>query len=369
MKIAYDHQIFGWQQYGGISRYFFELASNIAVSKAADVTVVSPVFVNAYLQSASDGLRVIGKKVPAIRRSGRLFRAANQLLAPALMRNLSPDIVHETYYSKTRCAPAKSRVVLTVFDMIHERYPDSFPAWDSTAQEKALAVRRADHIICISKQTRSDLIEILKVNPDDTSVVNLGFTLTQGEFGNPIATAVSDRPYLLYVGSRGGYKNFDGFIRAFASNDRLRNFFDVVAFGGGAFSSRELGLFTGLGLHGGSVRHVAGDDARLATLYRGAEVFVYPSLYEGFGIPPLEAMGFDCPVVCSNTSSIPEVVGDAALFFDPNDLSSMEGALAEITGNAGLRNSLIARGRERIKIFSWKKCAEETVEIYKKVLG
>ena len=80
-------------------------------------------------------------------------------------------------------------------------------------------------------------------------------------------------------------------------------------------------------------------------------------------------MGFDCPVVCSNTSSIPEVVGDAALFFDPNDLSSMEGALAEITGNAGLRNSLIARGRERIKIFSWKKCAEETVEIYKKVLG
>ena len=92
MKIAYDHQIFGWQKYGGISRYFFELASNIAASRTADVTVVSPIFVNSYLQSASNGLRVIGGKVPAIRRSGRLFRAANQLLAPALMRNLSPTL-------------------------------------------------------------------------------------------------------------------------------------------------------------------------------------------------------------------------------------------------------------------------------------
>lgn len=369
LKIAYDHQIFGWQQYGGISRYFFELARNISASEMADVAVISPIFVNAYLQSASDGLRVIGRNVPAIRRTGRLFRAANQLLAPALMRNFSPDIVHETYYSKNRCAPKKSRVVLTVFDMIHERYPASFSAWDVTAREKALAVKRADHIICISEQTRSDVVEILNVNPDRTSVVHLGFSLTQGNAVKMTATAARNRPYLLYVGGRSGYKNFDAFIRAYASNDRIQSAFDVIAFGGGSFSAAELGLFSELGLRADCVRQLAGDDARLADLYRHAEVFVYPSLYEGFGIPPLEAMSFDCPVVCSNTSSIPEVVGDAALFFDPNDVSSMENALVEITASQELRNSLIARGRQRLNIFSWKKCAEETVDIYERVLG
>ena len=368
MKVAYDHQIFGWQQYGGISRYFYELARNIAACKLAEVTVVSPVFVNSYLQDASDGLRVIGRQVPAIRRTGRIFRAANQLLAPTLMRNLCPDIVHETYYSRNRCAPAKSRVVLTVFDMIHELYPASFPAWDTTSQEKVLAVKRANHIICISEQTRNDLIEILNVNPDNTSVVHLGFTLTQGDMGKASEPPAGSRPYILYVGSRGGYKNFEGFIRAFASNSRLRNSFDVVAFGGGGFSASELSSFSALGLLSGRVRQVAGDDAQLADLYRCAELFVYPSMYEGFGIPPLEAMSFDCPVACSNTSSIPEVVGDAAHFFDPNDVASIENALVEITESKVLRGSLIGRGRERIKVFSWKKCAEETVDIYCKVL-
>ncbi len=369
MKIVYDHQIFGWQKYGGISRYFFELANNIAISNAADVSVLSPLFVNSYLPLASENLHVIGRKWPAIRRSGRLFRAVNQLMASALMRNLSPDIVHETYYSKHRNAPNNSRVVVTVFDMIHERFPTSFPAWDLTSREKALAVQRADHIICISEQTRKDLIEILNINPDDTSVVHLGFSLTQGHNHAEVKTARADRPYFLYVGGRGGYKNFEGFIRAFVANSRLRAGFDVIAFGGGAFSSTERSWLAQLGLVGDHVRQVSGDDVQLAELYRGAEAFVYPSLYEGFGIPPLEAMGFDCPVVCSNTSSVPEVVGDAGLFFDPGDVGSIENALVQITENTSLRSALVARGRKRIEFFSWEKCASETVDIYKKVLA
>lgn len=350
-------------------RVIFRSASNIAAIKAAEVTVVSPLYINAYLQSVAGGVCVTGKNFPAIRRAGRLFRAANELVAPALMRNLSPDIVHETYYSKNRCAPEKSRVVLTVFDMIHERYPTSFPLWDNTSKEKAIAVKRADHIICISEQTRSDLIDILNVSPLVTSVVPLGFSLTRGDVDTTTDSAVSNRPFLLYVGGRSGYKNFDRFIRAFASNQLLRNAFDIIAFGGGSFSRDELQLFSELFLPNGSVRQVAGGDARLAELYRGAAVFVYPSLYEGFGIPPLEAMSFDCPVVCSNTSSIPEVVGDAACFFDPTDVSSIESALVNVTGSNALRLSLIARGRDRIKMFSWEKCALETVDIYKKVLG
>jgi glycosyltransferase involved in cell wall biosynthesis len=156
MRIAYDHQIFGWQEYGGISRYFFELANNLALSKAAEVALISPLLVNSYVQAASNELHVMGRRVPAIRRTGRIYRALNQFLAKPFMWHFSPDIVHETYYAASRRAPKNCKVVLTVFDMIHERFPESFPAWDTTSKEKAAAVKRADHIVCISENTRND---------------------------------------------------------------------------------------------------------------------------------------------------------------------------------------------------------------------
>lgn len=361
MKIAYDYQIFGWQEYGGISRYFYELANNIALSSMAEVALISPLYINSYLQAACEELLIMGRRVPAIRRTGRIYRAVNQILALPLMHGFSPDIVHETYYSTSRRAPKRSKVVLTVFDMIHERYPESFAAWDTSSKEKAAAVKRADHIVCISENTRRDLIEILDVEPERTSVVHLGFALTNGSAGIAAGPA---RPYLLYVGSRGGYKNFEALLRAFAFSRELRNTYELLAFGGGAFNAKERGLLAELGVSDGSVRQVAGDDARLADLYRNASVFVYPSLYEGFGIPPLEAMSFDCPVACSNSSSIPEVVGEAAMLFDPHSVDSITTALLDLSGDSVMRNTLIARGRERLKVFSWKNCADQTMDIY-----
>jgi glycosyltransferase involved in cell wall biosynthesis len=365
MKIAYDHQIFGWQEYGGISRYFFELANNIASNKMAEVALMSPLYINSYIQAACEELHIMGRRVPAIRRTGRIYRAVNQILARPLMHGFSPDIVHETYYSTSRRAPKRSKVVLTVFDMIHERYPESFAAWDTTSQEKAAAVKRADHIICISENTRRDLIEILDVEPDRTSVVHLGFALTNGSAG---IAAEPARPYLLYVGSRGGYKNFETLLRAYASVRELRTTYELLAFGGGAFNAKERALIAELGVSDGSVRQVAGDDVRLADLYRNASVFVYPSLYEGFGIPPLEAMSFDCPVACSNSSSIPEVVGDAAILFDPHSVDSITMALLDLSGDHVRCNTLIARGRERLQVFSWKNCSDQTMDIYRSLI-
>jgi glycosyltransferase involved in cell wall biosynthesis len=105
----------------------------------------------------------------------------------------------------------------------------------------------------------------------------------------------------------------------------------------------------------------------LAGLYTAASLFVYPSYYEGFGIPPLEAMSFDCPVACSNTSSIPEVVGDAARYFDPTNIDSMRAVIEEVLGSAEIKATLVARGRERIKRFSWDRCAAETIRIYREL--
>jgi glycosyltransferase involved in cell wall biosynthesis len=175
--------------------------------------------------------------------------------------------------------------------------------------------------------------------------------------------------YILYVGARGGYKNFTNFLRAYSSSPSLRGTFGVVCFGGGEFCLSERKLLASLGLGEDKIVQLPGDDSVLAGLYSRAAVLVYPSLYEGFGIPPLEAMSFDCPVICSNTSSLPEVVGDAAELFDPSEPENIRIAIERVVMSAARTNALIALGRERIKNFSWDRCARETFTVYQRVLG
>lgn len=363
MRIAYDYQIFSSQKYGGISRYFLELANRLADYEDGliECLINSPVFVNKYLRSSGNNLKVNGISVPVIPRTGPFRSSINRLLSPLAYKRWHPDIVHETYYSPKCVSPPGSRIVLTVFDMMHELYPDYFSASDQTTEYKKIAVERADHIICISDNTRNDLMRFLAVPQDKISVVHLGFTLAHN---NVAKLSRQTRPFLLYVGSRGGYKNFEGLLSAYASRSELRDNFDLVAFGGGPLKPFELDVIQQLHVPHEQVHYITGDDAVLATLYQQASLFVYPSLYEGFGIPPLEAMSFDCPVACSNTSSIPEVVGEAAIQFNPCDTDAIADALVKFLLSSTLRTTLIKRGRDRIKMFSWDKCARETLDIY-----
>ena len=369
MKIIFDHQIFSWQQYGGVSRYIYELAQGLTSECRQYVAIVAPFYINQYLKQAPKLLNVLGMPIKQIRRTGRIFRAINWAMAWPIIRYLQPDIVHETYYSASSLAPKGTKIILTVYDMIHERFSDQMPISDpSISGKKALAVARADHIICISEQTRQDLIELLGVNPAKTSVVYLGFSLTS----QPVTPQKIDsplRPFLLYVGVRGGYKNFVGLLQAYAASAKLKSDFDLICFGGGAFTNKEISMFQELDLAVNAVRQVSGSDAVLAGYYQAASAFVYPSLYEGFGIPPLEAMSFNCPVACSNVSSIPEVVGNAGLMFNPNDTQSIKLAIEQVVGDSVLREVLVARGQERIKQFSWERCAQETLDVYRKTLA
>lgn len=370
MRIAFDHQIFGWQEYGGISRYSLELAMALSSYCCQEVGIVCPLYINRYLDEAPAGLLLNGRRVPVFRRSGRIYRLLNSVLAAPTMRRFRPDIVHETYFSKRPSAPRGAATVLTVYDMIHERFPENFSPADPTRSEKAAAVCRADHVICISEQTRTDLIELLDVSPEKTSVVHLGFSLSRSaDMPAGGCCKLAERPFLLYVGQRAGYKNFEGLLRAYAGSLRLRADFDLVCFGGGPFTTKELDLMSSLGAHQANVRQMSGDDALLESYYRNALAFIYPSRYEGFGIPPLEAMSFGCPVVCSNVSSIPEVVGEAAESFDPTSVESIRTSIERVVDDEGWRRELIQRGAVRHKAFSWNRCGEETLQIYRKVLA
>lgn len=367
MRVVYDHQIFGWQEYGGISRYFYELALEMGRQPNTEVNIVSATYINQYLAGAVNQLNLFGFLVPKIPKFGRILRILNAWIAWPLLRFLKPNILHETYYSSSSIAPKSTKVVITVFDMIHELFEDDFSRFDKTSIAKKAAIERADHVICISENTRNDLIRLFNVDPQKISVTYLGFSLNKENMQE--SPLVLNVPYILYVGSRSGYKNFERFMRAFVilkvKNPKLH----LVCFGGGAFTRNELLLANNLGLSSGDIIQMSGADAILANLYTHAQVFVYPSLYEGFGIPPLEAMSCGCPVACSKLSSIPEVVGDAGIYFDPLSTQSMVQAIQSALENSDLRVNLINAGFERIQRFSWRQCAIETRAIYDQVLS
>lgn len=365
MKITFDHQIFCGQQYGGISRYFCEIAPRIAACPGTELSITAPCYINSYLREVT-GVPVVGAPVPKLPRTAGLLLKVNQALSTLLFQVQRPDIVHETYYSPKRLAPRGARTVITVYDMIFEKFRQSFPESDPTGAMKELAVRHADHVICISENTRLDLMELLGVPSEKISVVHLGCSLPR----QAVASAQSpvDGPYLLYVGLRRGYKNGEGLLRAYAASPRLKAGHKLVFFGGGPFLQQEQETIAALGLTSQQVLQLPGDDSKLASMYAHASVFVYPSLYEGFGVPPLEAMTFGCPVASSNTSSMPEVLGNAAHYFDPNNIDEIACAIEAVIDSGELSADLVRRGKERIRIFTWERCAMETVKVYRDLL-
>lgn len=368
MKIIYDHHIFIRQKYGGISRYFFELASRLSSMQGHHADIFAPLHINAYLdeaQSISHGVRL-----PKFRGSTLGLDLFNSVAGSVCIKHRKDiDIVHRTYYASTRYAPARSKRVLTVFDMIHERFPDSFQDNGKTSAMKRQAIQDADHIICISENTRRDLIELLNVPERKTSVVHLGHSLIDNSAADSKYQLSHHKPYLLYVGNRDGYKNFSNLIIAYGQSTELRKSFALVLFGGGRFTDVERKTIQSHGISMEEVIHIEGNDKILATLYSGAAAFLYPSLYEGFGIPPLEAMAHGCPVLCSNTSSLPEVVGEAAELFDPHEPADIYDAIDRVVSSKERSSMLVARGYERIKQFSWEKCAIETLDQYQRLVG
>ena len=369
MRIAFDHQAFCLQTMGGISRYFCSLAVQL-LWQGEQPAIFAPFYRNVYLRDVP-AEAVHGRAVSAYPpRLATLAVAANGWLARPMIRRFAPDVVPETFFSKRTSAPADCPRVLTVFDMISELLALDTPTPESALRETAkyAAVERADHVICISEYTRQELIRLFDVPAHKVSVVHLGCDPASGDPGEVASgAATGDRPYLLYIGLRGGYKNFAAMLQGIAASDRLKRVFDVVAFGGGAFSVQERAMIAGLGFSEGQVRHAGGNDRAMTRLYRGASALVYPSRYEGFGLPPLEAMSYGCPVAASGTASMPEVIGDAGEYFDPDRPDSIAPAIERIVFSQERTDALIELGKRRAALFTWKRCADETLAVYRQL--
>lgn len=379
LRVVYDHQVFSWQKYGGISRYIYELATQLAQSENIEVRILAIAYVNEYLKSYksnNESSLIVGFPIPDTRRKkiNKLVEKFNHKFSKIWLKKHPHDILHRTYYSSENLVTDRQmKVVITVHDMIHEKFSQFFNSKkifniqeDPTALAKKEAVEQADRIICVSENTKKDLIEILNVEPSKISVVYHGYSLNT--YASDTVAPKIPHPYILYVGERGTYKNFKALLQAYASSSQLRNNFQIVCFGSRVFSSEEINNISELGLPEGKVIHVSGDDKFLASLYQNAALFVYPSLYEGFGMPLLEAMALKCPVACSHTSSIPEVVGSAAELFDPNQPDNIAEAMEKVLFSTETTEKLIQLGTERIKLFSWEICAEQTKQVYLSLL-
>jgi glycosyltransferase involved in cell wall biosynthesis len=363
LSILYDHQIFSMYKYGGISRYFYELISRIGSAPGVDVSLFLGLHISTYGIEHCQGrmAHFWGHRRPAIPKTNTLFTRFNNVLFSAVTRGWGSSLYHPTYYASLAHSFSGKRII-TVHDMIHERYPSYFWWLDTSARDKKIAVSRADGIICVSHATKRDLLHYLPVNEQKVRVVYHANSLNSVVNGPPL----NSRPYLLYVGQRHSYKNFLFFLAAYAHARWINECYDLVCFGGGSFSQEERHLIEKYHLTG-KVKIQVGTDSTLANLYAHATAFVYPSLYEGFGIPPLEAMHYGCPVIASNSSSIPEVIGDAGLYFTPTDQEELIGQLDRLLTDHSLRDALKQKGYIRERQFTWDMAAAETLRFYSEI--
>ncbi len=351
----------------GINWYIFNLLSHLP---EADSGIDYTVFLSEKRYVAAPGIRLEVSRLPTHRPPVRILW--EQVAQPWAMRQAGVDLVHEPAFVGPQ---ASSRpCVITIHDLSFLFYPQSFRALNRLYLQLFtwLSVRRARRVIAVSESTKRDLVRCYGLSPDKIDVVYNGkdaaFRLLPADqaAGFRAERNLPER-FILFVGTLEPRKNVVRLIEAYSQlpGDRPPLMFvggkgwlydDVFARVEALDLTNEV-CFVG---------YVPAED--LPWWYNAADLFVYPSLYEGFGLPPLEAMACGTPVVTSTASSLPEVVGDAALLVDPTDAEALAGAMQQVLADADLWNEKRAAGLARARDFSWRKTAQQTVASYRRAL-
>lgn len=308
--------------------------------------------------------------VSARRRANRYW--FEQVRFPQLVRHHRIDVLHSLGYVAPlrRVCPS----VVTVPDLNYRAFGDQMPRMRRAALEFFVkhSVHLADRVIALSEFSAVEILQAFDVQREHVVVIHLAAEPVRAVLG--AAATAEDLlardvrpPYIVAFSSRSPNKNIPRLIEAFVKARRSRGLAHQLVLVGHPFEDEDSGA---LGYHDSAIRFTGflTEDA-LKTVLAHAEMLVFPSVYEGFGLPVLEAMAAGVPVVCSNRGSLPEVAGDAAVFFDPFSTLNMAEKLAAVAGDPALRAALVRRGRENLKRFSWEKAARETLRVYRDVVA
>jgi glycosyltransferase involved in cell wall biosynthesis len=320
-----------------------------------------------------DFVRSLGARFePLVEHAGH-YSLREQISVPRALSRARVQLFHAPHYvvsPLTRCP-----YVVTIHDCIHLRFPQYLPKRGAHFYAKTMmhmAARRACRVLTVSEASKQDILHYLDVPAAKVEVIynaldeRLAAPPTAADIQRVRERYLLTAPFILYTGNIKPHKNVDRLIEAY-SLLRPRGFEHVKLLIIGDEISKYPNLrrlIHRFQLH----QHVRFlgfvPDATLAALYRLASVFVFPSLYEGFGLPPLEAMALGAPVITSNVSSLPEVVGDAALLIDPMDSGAIADAMARVLGDAALREDLVRRGHARVGCFSWARSVARVRDVY-----
>ena len=362
MRVAFDEQIFAIQRHGGISRVFAELAREFETDPGHGVQLqpVNAPIVNEYIlrdRATADRLVV---------RPGKHW-ATTIARSMSRRRHTGPaDIVHSTFYlpRMLKDYPQAKRVV-TVYDMIPEIFPKSRRRLDFLTSKHEY-VRKADHVVCISESTRRDLLRIYPDVKAPVTVVHLGV----GPEFTPSAPPLPSFPdnYLIHVGMRQDYKDGSTLFRAFAHIASGYRDLQLILVGGGPITGQERQLLTELGIET-RVTQTTLREPDLPSAYANARMCVFPSQYEGFGFPALEAMASGTPVILCDSSSLPEIGGETAWYFDPGDDAALAKQISAVLDDPDRTDAKILQARERARSFSWANSAANLAEVYRQTTG
>jgi glycosyltransferase involved in cell wall biosynthesis len=367
MRVYYDHQIFCEQSFGGISRYFFEL-----IKGANDMELFTPILDVKFSNNVfSQQLHPDNHWLTHSNFKGKkdLVRLINSINTFVKTRSTAFDIFHPTYFHQSALSNKKGRpMFITVLDMIDEKYHASDKKFDKLIKHREKIIKAADHIIAISDNTRKDIIDYFNIDPKKITTIHLGCSLEPDTISK-IEKEEKTSPYVLYIGSRKGtHKNFSNYLKAIQIIAEAAPSMQFVFGGGGNFTSEEKDAINKTQLGNRIVYRPIHGDEDIIRLYKNATILMYPSLYEGFGLPIVEAFSCGLPCVTAKGSCLEEVGGDAAAYFDPLNPSEMAKVALEVLFDPLMCSEMVEKGFERGKSFTWKNTVLKTHQLYQQFL-
>lgn len=365
LNVLIDDEAFIRHSRSGITRYFAELVQEFGADPSLGVRPVTPYrFVaNQHLTELA-GSRFRRLVLPPQVRP-RVLRATNAW-SRARMKSRIDLVHHSLYLPDSLISGPDSPRVATIYDFTLELYPELFPGWASGLDDKNLYIEQCAGLLCISHTTRDDLARFHPALDKPVEVTPLGVSDAFFAATTRPVPGVAGR-YVLFVGNRHANKNVDPLFVAFSRIAQTDPDLRLVLCGNPLFEPESARLAE-LGIaHRTTCLRVS--DEALPRLYANAEAFVFPSRYEGFGLPVVEAMASGCPVVAARIPALVEVGDDAGRYFDPDDVDELTTLLEKVIGDRALRADMTEAGRARAREYSWRRTARATADAYRRIIA